>query len=141
MEKLAEQIFDVYHNGDSDWNDISDNRRRVWKVSIAERFIPLIRAYIAERVAEAEILVERWQAAYFQDEGITPNGELRPLVIKLVKRAEDLQAEIANLKAQQAERVREAVEAEREACAKIGEVVSDYVARTIRARGKSEAER
>ena len=40
-----------------------------------------------------------------------------------------------------AERVKEAVEAEREACAKIGEVVSDYVARTIRARGKSEAER
>ena len=39
------------------------------------------------------------------------------------------------------ERVKEAVEAEREACAKIGEVVSDYVARTIRARGKSEAER
>ena len=40
-----------------------------------------------------------------------------------------------------AERVKEAVETEREACAKIGEVVSDYVARTIRARGKSEAER
>jgi hypothetical protein len=43
-----------------------------------------------EREANAETL-ERWQNAYFQDQGITPEGELRPLVSKLVERADRAQ--------------------------------------------------
>lgn len=52
-------------------------------------------ALLAAERAEADKQIEILTNAYFQDEGITPEGELRPLVSKLVERAEKAERALA----------------------------------------------
>lgn len=92
MREHEERCPEVeHHHGSDPWHDnCGACQRESW---VFERE----RAETVERDLKREI--ERLQDAWFQDEGIAPDGELRPLASRTVNRAAALEALVARIHA------------------------------------------